>query len=52
LAFRHLDNAGNFELRYLQELSFKEIIILLGGKKTLAVQTGRCLAELKVSIIR
>jgi RNA polymerase sigma factor (sigma-70 family) len=35
-------------LRYLQELSFKEIAGLLGTKeKTLAVQTGRCLKDLK-----
>jgi RNA polymerase sigma factor (sigma-70 family) len=35
-------------LRYLQELSFKEIASLLGVKeKTLAVQAGRCLRELK-----
>ncbi len=35
-------------LRYLQELSFKEIAALLGTKeKTLAVQAGRCLQNLK-----
>jgi RNA polymerase sigma-70 factor, ECF subfamily len=35
-------------LRYLQELSFKEIAALQGAKeKTLAVQAGRCLQELK-----
>jgi RNA polymerase sigma factor (sigma-70 family) len=35
-------------LRYLQELSFKEIADILGTKeKTLAVQTGRCLKDLK-----
>jgi RNA polymerase sigma factor (sigma-70 family) len=35
-------------LRYLQELSFKEISGFLGTKeKTLAVQAGRCLQELK-----
>ena len=35
-------------LRYLQELSFKEIASLLGSKeKSLAVQAGRCLRDLK-----
>jgi len=35
-------------LRYLQELSFKEIASLLGaGEKSLAVQAGRCLQDLK-----
>lgn len=35
-------------LRYLQELSFPEISTLLGVKeKTLAVQAGRCLQDLK-----
>ena len=50
LAFRQLGDKCRelLRLRYLQDLSFKEIIALLGGKeKTLAVQTGRCLAELK-----
>lgn len=50
LAFRQLGDKCRelLRLRYLQELSFKEIIPLLGGKeKTLAVQTARCLAELK-----
>lgn len=36
------------KLRYLEELSFKEIAPLLGAKeKTLAVQAGRCLDKLK-----
>jgi RNA polymerase sigma factor (sigma-70 family) len=40
-------------LRFLEELSFKEIVALLGGKeKTLAVQAGRCLDELKMHYVR
>jgi RNA polymerase sigma factor (sigma-70 family) len=40
-------------LRYLQELSFKEIAGLLGTKeKTLAVQAGRCLRELKALYLK
>jgi RNA polymerase sigma factor (sigma-70 family) len=39
--------------RYLRELSFKEIASLLGAKeKSLAVQTGRCLQELKVLYLK
>ncbi|MGO9117450.1 MAG: RNA polymerase sigma factor [Desulfomonilaceae bacterium] len=35
-------------LRYIEELSFKEIVPLLGAKeKTLAVQAGRCIDDLK-----
>jgi len=50
LAFRELGDRCRelLRLRYIEELSFKEIIPLLGGKeKTLAVQAGRCLQELK-----
>lgn len=50
LAFRQLGDKCRelLRLRYIEELSFKEIIPLLGGKeKTLAVQAGRCLDELK-----
>jgi RNA polymerase sigma-70 factor, ECF subfamily len=50
LAFRQLSDRCRelLRLRYIEELSFKEIIPLLGGKeKTLAVQAGRCLEELK-----
>lgn len=40
-------------LRYLQELSFKEIAGLLGAKeKSLAVQAGRCLQDLKEQYLR
>jgi RNA polymerase sigma factor (sigma-70 family) len=40
-------------LRYLQELSFKEIASLLGKKeKSLAVQAGRCLQDLKELYLR
>lgn len=36
------------QLRYLEELPFKEIATLLGAnKKSLAVQAGRCLDELR-----
>jgi hypothetical protein len=35
-------------LRYIEELSFKEIVpVLAGNEKTLAVQAGRCLDKLK-----
>jgi RNA polymerase sigma-70 factor (ECF subfamily) len=50
LAFTQLSDKCRelLRLRYIEELSFKEIIPLLGGKeKTLAVQAGRCLDELK-----
>jgi RNA polymerase sigma factor (sigma-70 family) len=50
LAFRQLGDKCRelLRLRYIDELSFKEIVPLLGGKeKTLAVQAGRCLDELK-----
>jgi RNA polymerase sigma factor (sigma-70 family) len=50
LAFRQLSDRCRelLRLRYIEELSFKEIIPLLGGKeKTLAVRAGRCLEELK-----
>jgi RNA polymerase sigma-70 factor, ECF subfamily len=49
-AFRLLSDKCRelLRLRYLQELSFKEVAPLLGAKeKTLAVQAGRCLDELK-----
>ncbi len=49
-AFRRLGEKCRqlLRLRYLQELSFKEIASLLGGKeKSLAVQAGRCLRDLK-----
>lgn len=49
-AFRRLGDRCRelLRLRYIEELSFKEIVPLLGGKeKTLAVQAGRCLDELK-----
>ncbi|MEW6530687.1 MAG: sigma-70 family RNA polymerase sigma factor [Thermodesulfobacteriota bacterium] len=50
LAFKRLGHKCRelLKLRYLQELPFKEIVLLLGGKeKSLAVQAGRCLDELK-----
>jgi RNA polymerase sigma factor (sigma-70 family) len=50
LAFRQLSERCRelLRLRYIEELPFKEIVPLLGGKeKTLAVQAGRCLDELK-----
>lgn len=50
LAFRRLGDRCRelLRLRYIEELSFKEIVPLLGSQeKTLAVQTGRCLDELK-----
>lgn len=49
-AFRRLGEKCRelLRLRYLQERSFKEIADLVGAKeKTLAVQAGRCLRELK-----
>ncbi len=52
LAFRRLGDRCRelLRLRYIEELSFKEIVPLLGGKeKTLAVQAGRCLDELKAT---
>jgi len=40
-------------LRYLQELSFKEIVPLLGVReKTLAVQAGRCIDDLRAHYAR
>jgi RNA polymerase sigma factor (sigma-70 family) len=50
LAFRQLGDRCRelLRLRYIEELSFKEIVPFVGGKeKTLAVQAGRCLDELK-----
>ena len=50
LAFRRLGDRCRelLSLRYIEELSFKEIVPILGAKeKTLAVQAGRCLDELK-----
>ena len=50
LAFRRLGDRCRelLRLRYIEELSFKEIVPLLGGKeKSLAVQAGRCMDELK-----
>jgi RNA polymerase sigma factor (sigma-70 family) len=50
MAFRHLDDRCRdlLRLRYIEELSFKEIVpVLAGNEKTLAVQAGRCLDKLK-----
>lgn len=50
VAFKRLGDRCRelLRLRYMEELSFKEIVPLLGGgEKTLAVQAGRCLDELK-----
>jgi RNA polymerase sigma factor (sigma-70 family) len=55
LAFRRLGDRCRelLKLRYIEELSFKEIVPILGGKeKTLAVQVGRCLDELKIAYDR
>ncbi|MBI4961753.1 MAG: sigma-70 family RNA polymerase sigma factor [Desulfomonile tiedjei] len=55
LAFKRLGDKCRdlLRLRYLQELSFKEIVCLSGGKeKSLAVQAGRCLEELKAHYAR
>ena len=52
LAFKRLGDRCRelLKLRYVEELSFKEIVPLLGGKeKTLAVQAGRCMDELKAT---
>lgn len=54
-AFRSLGDKCKelLRLRYLEELSFKEIARLMGGKdKTLAVQAGRCLEDLRAHFAR
>lgn len=54
-AFRSLGDRCKelLRLRYLEELSFKEIARLMGGKdKTLAVQAGRCLGDLRAHFAR
>ena len=51
LAFRQLGEKCRelLRLRFIEELSFKEIVPLMGAKeKTLAVQAGRCLDDLKI----
>ncbi|MDQ7785031.1 MAG: sigma-70 family RNA polymerase sigma factor [Desulfomonilaceae bacterium] len=40
-------------LRYLEDLSFKDVSRILGiGEKTLSVQTGRCIDELRMRYLR
>ncbi len=55
LVFRDLGQKCReiLRLRYLEELAFKDVSRILGiAEKTLAVQTGRCIDELKAKYLR
>ena len=55
LVFRDLGRKCRevLRLRYLEELTFKDVSRILGvAEKTLAVQTGRCIDELRVKYLR
>lgn len=55
LVFRDLGRKCReiLRLRYLEELAFKDVSAVLGiAEKTLAVQTGRCIDELRVKYLR